>query len=45
MSNESDDSGCQLKTTKVKHVAKPINKAKAISKIQKLLDEIAGFSN
>ena len=43
ISDESDDSGYQLKTTKVK--AKPINKAKAISKIQKLLDEIAGFSN
>ena len=45
MSDSSDDSGYQLKTTKVKLVAKPINKAKAISQIQKLLDEIAGFSN
>jgi hypothetical protein len=45
MSDSSDDSGCQLKTTKVKLVAKPINKAKAISQIQKLLDEITGFSN
>jgi hypothetical protein len=45
MSDSSDDSGCQLKTTKVKLVAKPINKSKAISKIQKLLDEIAGFAN
>ena len=43
ISDESDDSGYQLKTTKVK--AKPINKTQAISQIQKLLDEIARFSN
>ena len=43
ISDESDDSGYQLKTTTVK--AKPINKTQAISQIQKLLDEIARFSN
>ena len=44
MSESSDDSSAELKTTKVKPKLvlniKPINKAKVISKIQQLLDEI-----